>query len=304
MYVGIVSNIAGTSQLLASASRDATSARMLSFSLQARERRFGIAARCADWLARSLQSDRQHKRCGASRHLTLGNTPVPAPSAATAVGSDADKIRGASHSGNTALAALHARPANTDPSSVPRGTAVRSGLPLLTSYESMVRDSQALISVAAGPRSTAAIDARPNAVRHTAAAQVGTVVVFSRPKPAVAHRAPLQSLIGVWQPNGHAPDAIARDRAAQYFVTSIHRRGDSVMDRQAFIGCVAGGLLAKPVGGEFLVKRQSESETALDSAVAKRSDPAQQERARVLGRVVRASCHRASGGRDARCNNP
>jgi putative tryptophan/tyrosine transport system substrate-binding protein len=51
------------------------------------------------------------------------------------------------------------------------------------------------------------------------------------------------------------PDAIARGRAAQYFVTSIQRRGDSVVDRRAFIGCVAGGLLAMPFAARAQVAK-------------------------------------------------
>ena len=59
-----------------------------------------------------------------------------------------------------------------------------------------------------------------------------------------------------------------------------------------------------PVGGEFPIKRQSGSETDRGNAAAKRDDQARQEQVRMRRRVARASCHRASGGRDARCNSP
>jgi putative tryptophan/tyrosine transport system substrate-binding protein len=51
------------------------------------------------------------------------------------------------------------------------------------------------------------------------------------------------SMIGAFRPNRHAPEGIARERDAQYFVTSIQRRGGSVMDRRTFVG----GLLVLPL---------------------------------------------------------
>src|ERR1700732_1627610 len=58
------------------------------------------------------------------------------------------------------------------------------------------------------------------------------------------------------------------------------------------------------VGGEILVKRRSESETDHGNVAAKRDDQARQEQLRMRRRIARASYHRASGGRDRRCNSP
>src|ERR1700726_3302376 len=59
-----------------------------------------------------------------------------------------------------------------------------------------------------------------------------------------------------------------------------------------------------PVGGEILVKQRSESETDHGIVAAKRDDQTRQEQLRMRRRIARASCHRASGGRDTRCNSP
>jgi hypothetical protein len=56
------------------------------------------------------------------------------------------------------------------------------------------------------------------------------------------------------------------------------------------------------VGGEILVKRRSGSETDQGNVAAKCDDQARQEQLRM--RIARASCHRASGGHDTRCNSP
>src|SRR6202521_5762110 len=65
-----------------------------------------------------------------------------------------------------------------------------------------------------------------------------------------------------------------------------------------------GRAVIPPVGGEILVKRRSESETDHGNVAAKRDDQARQEQLMIRRRIARASCHRASGGRDARCNSP
>jgi hypothetical protein len=48
----------------------------------------------------------------------------------------------------------------------------------------------------------------------------------------------------------------------------------------------------RPVGGEILVKRRSESETDHGNVAAKRDDQARQEQLRMRRRIARASCHR------------
>jgi hypothetical protein len=55
-----------------------------------------------------------------------------------------------------------------------------------------------------------------------------------------------------------------------------------------------------PVGGELAVKRQSGSETDRGNAGAKQDNQVRQREVRLRRRVAQASCHRASGGRDAR----
>ena len=60
----------------------------------------------------------------------------------------------------------------------------------------------------------------------------------------------------------------------------------------------------RPVGGEFMFKRRSGSETAHDNAAAKRSDQAQQERGRARPRGALAWSRRARDERDQRCNSP
>ena len=61
---------------------------------------------------------------------------------------------------------------------------------------------------------------------------------------------------------------------------------------------------ARLVSGEILVKRRSGSETDHGNVAAKRDDQARQEQLRMRRRIARGSCHRASGGRDTRCNSP
>src|SRR3984893_10459373 len=65
-----------------------------------------------------------------------------------------------------------------------------------------------------------------------------------------------------------------------------------------------GRAVIPPVGGEILVKRRSESETDHGNVAAKRDDQARQEQLRMRRRIARGSSHRASGGRDTRCNSP
>jgi putative ABC transport system substrate-binding protein len=67
-------------------------------------------------------------------------------------------------------------------------------------------------------------------------------------------------LIGACWPNEHAPDGIARRREAQYFLLSISRRGDPVINRRTFV-CIFGsvlvldssGVLAQPVGKVYRI---------------------------------------------------
>src|ERR1700680_4175526 len=62
-------------------------------------------------------------------------------------------------------------------------------------------------------------------------------------------------------------------------------------------------VLATPVGGELPVRRQLVFGTDRGNAAARRDDQARQEQVRMRRHVARASRHRASGARDAYCNN-
>ena len=57
------------------------------------------------------------------------------------------------------------------------------------------------------------------------------------------------------------------------------------------------------VGGELQFKRQLVSGRDRGNAAAKRDNQARQEKVRMRWHVARASCYRASGVRDTRCNN-
>jgi len=59
----------------------------------------------------------------------------------------------------------------------------------------------------------------------------------------------------------------------------------------------------KRVDGELMFKRRSGSETGHDSAAAKRSHQAQQQRGRALRRAALAWSRRAHDERDGRCNS-
>ena len=77
----------------------------------------------------------------------------------------------------------------------------------------------------------------------------------------------------------------------------------AVLQRNRIVRMHAPVQRIEPVGGEFLITRQPESETARDNAAAKRSDQVRQERRAALRLVALALCHRASDGRDACCNS-
>lgn len=71
-----------------------------------------------------------------------------------------------------------------------------------------------------------------------------------------------------------------------------HRRGRLVIRKRPESGSGLG------VGGEFPIKRQSGSGTQSDDAAANRDGQATLEHVKMRRRVARASCHRASDGRD------
>ena len=60
---------------------------------------------------------------------------------------------------------------------------------------------------------------------------------------------------------------------------------------------------ALPVDGELPVRRQLVCGTDRGNAAARRDDQARQEQVRMRRHLARASRHRASGARDAYCNN-
>ena len=110
----------------------------------------------------------------------------------------------------------------------------------------------------------------------------------------------------------HAPErqlaassSAPRQQAGRRPVT-LQRRDAGGLQSQR-IACALDGngrAYRKPVGGEILVKRGSESEIDSGNVAAKCNKQARQAPPRIRQRIARAVCHRASGERDGHCNSP
>jgi hypothetical protein len=102
-------------------------------------------------------------------------------------------------------------------------------------------------------------------------------------------------------------------RSTQNFGISGHRMPTEVIHALAILkkaaaltNCDAGLLspqTCRLVDGELMFKRRSGSETAHDSAAAKRSHQAQPQRGRASRRPVLAWSRRARDERDGRCSS-